>query len=108
VVKKEEEVKQRIRIRLKAYDNKIIDQSSKQIIETVERTGAIFSGPIPLPTEKKSITVNRASNNYKNAREQFEIKVHKRIIDIMEPTPKTIESLTNIALPAGVSIEIKM
>jgi len=106
--KKEVTLKQKIRIRLRAYDNKIIDQSSKQIIETAERTGAQISGPVPLPTERKLITVNRSSNIDKNSREQFEMKVHKRLIDILEPTPKTIESLTNINLPSGVEIEIKM
>lgn len=103
-----EESKQRIRIRLRGYDNKIIDQSSKQIIETAERTGASIAGPVPLPTERKSFTVNRASNIDKNSREQFEMKVHKRLIDIFDPSPKTMENLMNISLPAGVSIEIKM
>ncbi|MCL5093773.1 MAG: 30S ribosomal protein S10, partial [Patescibacteria group bacterium] len=88
---KEGTLKQKIRIRLRAYDNKIIDQSSKQIIETAERTGAQISGPVPLPTERRLITVNRSSNIDKNSREQFEMKVHKRLIDILEPTPKTIE-----------------
>lgn len=106
--RKKENEKSRIRIRLRAYDNKIIDQSSKQILETAERTGAITAGPIPLPTERKPITVNKSSNIDKNAREQFEMRVHKRLIDILEPTPKTIDSLTNITLPAGVDIEIKM
>ncbi|PIZ00592.1 30S ribosomal protein S10 [bacterium (Candidatus Howlettbacteria) CG_4_10_14_0_8_um_filter_40_9] len=106
--KNETSDKPRIRIRLRAYDNKIIDQSSKQIIETVERTGAITAGPIPLPTERKPITVLKASNIDKNAREQFEMRVHKRLIDILEPTPKTVDSLTNISLPAGVDIEVKM
>ncbi len=105
---KKEETTQRIRIKLKAYDNKIIDQSTKQIIETVERTGVNVSGPVPLPTEKKTITVNRSTNQYKKAREQFEIRVHKRLIDILNPNPKTIDSLTNIELPSGVNIEIKM
>jgi len=103
-----EESKQRIRIRLRGYDNKIIDQSSKQIIETAERTGASIAGPVPLPTERKSFTVNRASNIDKNSREQFEMKVHKRLIDIFDPSPKTIENLMSISLPSGVSIEIKM
>lgn len=108
VAAKKEDTKQRIRIRLKAYDNKIIDQSSRQIIEGAERSGAKVSGPTPLPTERKSFTVNRASNIDKNSREQFEMRVHKRIIDIVDPTPKTMENLTNVSLPAGVSIEIKM
>ena len=100
--------KPKIRIRLRAYDNKLIDQSTKQIIDTAVRSGAITAGPIPLPTERKPITVLKSSNIDKNAREQFEMRVHKRLIDILEPTPKTIESLTNINLPAGVDIEIKM
>lgn len=104
----EEKTKQRIRIKLKAYDHKVIDQSAKQIIETAERSGAIISGPIPLPTERKEITVLRSSNIDKNAREQFEMRTHKRLIDITEPTPKTIDALMGLSLPAGVDIEIKM
>lgn len=104
----EEKIKQRIRIKLKAYDHKLIDQSSKQIIETAERSGAIISGPIPLPTEKNGYTVIRASNIDKNSREQFEMRTHKRLIDISEPTPKTIDALMGLSLPAGVDIEIKM
>lgn len=104
----EEKTKQRIRIKLKAYDHKVIDQSAKQIIETAERSGAIISGPIPLPTERKEITVLRSSNINKNAREQFEMRTHKRLIDITEPTPKTIDALMGLSLPAGVDIEIKM
>lgn len=105
---KEKQVKQRIRIRLKAYDNKIIDESSKQIIETAERTGAVVIGPVPLPTQRSLVTVIRSPHIDKNSREQFEMKVHKRLIDIQEPTPKTIDSLMNLNLPAGVDIEIKM
>lgn len=105
---KEKQVKQRIRIRLKAYDNKIIDESSKQIIETAERTGAVVVGPVPLPTQRSVVTVIRSPHIDKNSREQFEMKVHKRLIDIQEPTPKTIDSLMNLNLPAGVDIEIKM
>lgn len=108
VAAKKDDTKQRIRIRLKAYDNKIIDQSSKQIIDSAERSGAKTAGPVPLPTERKSFTVNRASNIDKNSREQFEMRVHKRVIDILNPTPKTMENLTSVSLPAGVSIEIKM
>ena len=104
----EEKKSQRIRIKLKAYDHKIIDQSVRQIIETAQRTGSKISGPIPLPTERTPITVLRASNIDKNAREQFEMRVHKRLIDILEPNAKTIDSLMNISLPAGVDIEIKM
>lgn len=108
MAKNEEQSKQRIRIKLKAYDNKIIDQSVKQILDTAQRSGAKISGPIPLPTERKPITVNRASNIDKNSREQFEMRIHKRLIDILEPNAKTIDSLMNISLPAGVDIEIKM
>lgn len=100
--------KQRIRIKLKAYDNKIIDESVKQIIDTAQRSGAKVAGPIPLPTERNPITVLRASNIDKNSREQFEMRTHKRLIDILEPNAKTIDNLMNISLPAGVDIEIKM
>lgn len=100
--------KQRIRIRLKAYDNKVIDQSAKQIIDTAIRTGASVAGPVPLPTEKNKFTVNRSPHVYKDAREQFEMRTHKRLIDITNSTPKTIDSLMNLSLPAGVDIEIKM
>lgn len=103
-----EALKQRIRIRLKAYDNKVIDQSAKQILDTALRTGAQVAGPIPLPTEKKGITVLRSTNQYKDSREQFEMRTHKRLIDISDPTPKTIDALMNLNLPAGVDIEIKM
>lgn len=99
---------QRIRIRLKAYDHKIIDQSAKQIIETALRTGAKVAGPIPLPTDKTTYTVLKSPNLFKDAREQFEMRVHKRLIDITEPTSKTIDSLMNLSLPAGVDTEIKM
>jgi small subunit ribosomal protein S10 len=103
-----EEPKQRIRIRLKAYDNKVIDQSAKQILDTATRTGANVAGPIPLPTEKKGFTVIRGPHIHKDSREQFEMRTHKRLIDITEPTPKTIDALMNLNLPAGVDIEIKM
>jgi small subunit ribosomal protein S10 len=102
------EQKQRIRIRLKAYDAKIIDLSAKQIIETATRTGASIAGPIPLPTERSMYTVLRSPHKHKDAREQFEMRVHKRLIDITEPTAKTIDSLMNLNLPAGVDIEIKL
>jgi small subunit ribosomal protein S10 len=102
------EVKQRIRIRLKAYDHKVIDQSTKQIVETALRTGASIAGPIPLPTRKTVFTVVTSPHVYKKGREQFEMRVHKRIIDVFEPTPKTIDSLMNLSLPAGVEAEIKM
>ncbi len=98
---------QKIRIKLKAYDYRIIDKSALQIIETAERTGAQVAGPIPLPTDRTMTTVNRATNKYKDAREQFEIRVHKRLIDVLEPTPKTIDALMSLDLPAGVDVEIK-
>jgi len=104
----EPEAKQRIRIRLKAYDHKIIDQSAKQIVETALRTGANISGPIPLPTKKNVYTVVKSPHIYKKSREQFEMRVHKRLIDITEPTPKTVDALMNLSLPAGCDAEIKM
>lgn len=100
--------KQRIRIKLKAYDNKVIDQSTAQIIETAVRSGAKVAGPIPLPTDRTPITVQRASFIDKNSREQFEMRVHKRLIDITDFTAKTVDSLMSLSLPAGVDIEIKM
>ena len=103
-----EVTKQRIRIRLKAYDHKLIDQSAKQIIETALRTGATVAGPIPLPTNKSSYTVIKSPHIFKDSREQFEMRVHKRLIDISEPTNKTIDSLMNLNLPSGVDTEIKM
>jgi small subunit ribosomal protein S10 len=102
------EVKQRIRIRLKAYDHKIIDQAAKQIIDTALRTGASLAGPIPLPTRKSTFTVIKSPHVYKKGREQFEMRTHKRLIDVFEPTPKTIDSLMNLSLPAGCDVEIKM
>jgi small subunit ribosomal protein S10 len=99
---------QRIRITLKAFDHTIIDKAVKVIIETAERTGAIIAGPIPLPTKIKKFTVNRATFVSKNAREQFEMRIHKRLIDLRETTASTIEALTSLSLPAGVDIEIKM
>jgi len=106
--KEEKEFKQRIRIKIKAFDHKIIDQSTKTIIETIERSDAKFFGPIPLPMEKRKYTVNRSTFVHKDARNQYEMRVHKRMIDIIDPTAKTIEDLTNLSLPAGVDIEIKM
>ncbi len=100
--------KQKIRIRLKAYDHALIDQSAEKIVETAKRTGAKVSGPVPLPTEKEIITILRAVHKYKDSREQFEQRTHKRLIDILNPTPKTIDSLMRIDLPAGVDIEIKL
>ncbi|MCC6405376.1 MAG: 30S ribosomal protein S10 [Candidatus Yanofskybacteria bacterium] len=108
MAKKTEKQEQRIRIKLRAYDNKIIDKSARQIADTIERYGGKPVGPVPLPTEISKFTVNRASFIDKHSREQFEMRIHKRLIDIHGPTPKIIESLTNLALPAGVDIEIKM
>ena len=108
VKKKEEEVKQKIRIKIRAYDHKVIDQSAKQIVETVLRYGAQICGPVPLPTEIRKYTVNRSTFVHKDAREQYEMRVHKRIIDILNPNPKVIDALMNLNLPAGVDIEIKM
>src|ERR1700683_3936589 len=104
----ETENKQRIRIRLKAYDSKVIDQSAKQIIDTATRTGAHVAGPIPLPTARNVTTVFRSPHIYKDSPEHFEMRPHKRLIDIPEPSPKTIDALMNLSLPAGVDIEIKM
>jgi len=105
----EEEVKtNRIRIKIKAYDNKIIDQSAKQIVETAERTGASILGPVPLPTEIHKVTVNRSTFVHKDSRDQYEMRVHKRLIDILNSNPKTISNLTSLDLPAGVDIEVKM
>ena len=103
-----EERQPRLRIRIRAYDNKIIDQCARQIVETAERVGVEVLGPVPLPTEIRKYTVNRATFKYKDAREQYEMRVHKRLVDIMQPNPKVIDSLTNLTLPAGVDIEIKM
>ncbi len=100
--------KQRIRIRLKAYDHKILDQSANQIVDTAERTGANVSGPVPLPTEINRYTVLRGPFIDKDSREQFEIRTHKRLIDVLEPTPKTVDALMRLNLPAGVNIEIKL
>lgn len=100
--------KQKIRIRLKAYDHEILDSSAQKIVETAKRTGANVSGPIPLPTEKQIVTILRAVHKYKDSREQFEQRTHKRLIDILNPTPKTVDSLMKLNLPAGVDIEIKL
>jgi small subunit ribosomal protein S10 len=99
---------QQIRIRLKAYDHEVIDQSTKKIVETVVRTGAEVRGPIPLPTEKHRYTVIRSPHKYKDSREHFEMRVHKRLLDIVDPTAKTVDSLQRLDLPAGVDIEIKI
>lgn len=99
---------QKIRIKIKAFDHKIADEATKLIIETAEKTGAIIAGPIPLPTRIEKFTVNRSTFVHKNSREQFEMRTHKRLIDINESTSKTIEALSSLTLPAGVDIEIKM
>jgi len=99
---------QKIRIRLKAYDHKALDQSAVKIVETAKRTGALVSGPIPLPTEKNIFTILRSPHVNKDSREQFEMRTHKRLIDILEPTPKTVDALMRLDLPAGVDIEIKL
>ncbi len=103
-----EDTKTRIHIRLKAYDHKVIDNSARQIVETVLRYGSDVAGPVPLPTDIRKYTVNRSSFVHKDAREQFEIRTHKRLIDILNPNPKVIDALMNLTLPAGVDIEIKM
>lgn len=100
--------KQKIRIRLKAYDHRILDQSAEKIVETAKRSGAEVSGPIPLPTEKTVFTILRAVHKYKDSREQFEMRTHKRLIDILNPTPQTVDSLMSLNLPSGVDIEIKL
>ena len=97
----------RIRIKIRAYDHKLIDQSARQIVETAKRTGALVIGPVPLPTEKTKYTVNRSTFVHKNSREQFEMRIHKRVIDIKSPTAKTIDALSNLNLPAGVDVEVK-
>lgn len=98
----------KIRIKIKAFDHKVIDQASRSIIETAERTGAIIAGPIPLPTHIEKFTVNKSTFVHKNARDQFEIRTHKRLIDVTEANAKTVEALSSLTLPAGVELEIKM
>ena len=97
----------KIRIKLKSYEHTLIDQSAERIVEAAKRTGARVSGPIPLPTEKEIVTILRATHKYKDSREQFEMRTHKRLIDILRPSNKTVDALTNLELPAGVEIEIK-
>jgi len=108
MAKEKSENKQKIRIKLKAYDHRIIDKSSRMIIEVAERTGANIAGPIPLPTEINKVTVLRSPHVHKDSREQFEMRTHKRLIDVVDPTSKTIDSLMSLDMPAGVDIEIKM
>ncbi|MCL2818003.1 MAG: 30S ribosomal protein S10 [Clostridiales bacterium] len=100
--------KQKIRIRLKGFDHRLLDQSAERIVDTARRTGAGISGPIPLPTEKNIYTILRSPHVNKDSREQFEMRIHKRLIDILEPNPKTMDSLMRLDLPAGVDIEIKL
>ena len=100
--------KEMIRIRLKAYDHQLIDQSAEKIVETAKRTGASVSGPIPLPTKKEVVTILRSPHVNKDSREQFERRTHKRLIDVIKPSPKTVEALMSLELPAGVEIEIKL
>jgi small subunit ribosomal protein S10 len=98
----------RLRIKVRAYEHKVLDASVKQILDTALRYDAKIAGPIPLPTEIKKYTVNRSTFIYKDAREQFEMRIHKRVIDILDPSPKVIEALTNLSLPSGVTIDVKM
>ena len=100
-------VKEKIRVRLKGYDHKLVDAASAKIVETAKRNGATVSGPIPLPTEKEIVTILRAVHKYKDSREQFEMRTHKRLIDILRPSNKTVEALSSLELPAGVEFEIK-
>ena len=100
--------KEKIRIRLKSYDHKLIDQSAEKIVETAKRTGARVSGPVPLPTDREIVTILRAVHKYKDSREQFETRTHKRLVDILRPSNKTVEALMSLELPAGVEIEIKL
>ena len=99
---------QKIRIKLKAYEHTLIDQSAARIVDTAKRTGSRVSGPIPLPTEKEIVTILRSPHKHKDSREQFEMRTHKRLIDIQQPTPRTVDALTKLDLPAGVEIEIKL
>ena len=99
---------QKIRIKLKSYDHNLVDKSAEKIVRTVKTTGAIVSGPIPLPTEKEVVTILRAVHKYKDSREQFEQRTHKRLIDILNPAPKTVDALMKLDMPAGVDIEIKL
>ena len=99
---------QKIRIKLKSYEHTLIDQSAERIVETAKRTGARVSGPIPLPTEKEIVTILRATHKYKDSREQFEYRTHKRLIDIMKPSQKTVDALMNTELPAGVELEVRL
>jgi small subunit ribosomal protein S10 len=108
MAEKKAEVVQKLRLKIKAYDHKLIDNSTRQIIETIERNDAKFIGPIPLPVEIKRYTINRSTFVHKNSREQFEFRVHKRLIDILNPNSKVVDALSHLSLPAGVDVEIKM
>ena len=99
---------EKIRIRIKAYDHRVLDNAAKKIVETVKRSGGEISGPVPLPTEIEKFTILRAVHKYKDSREQFEMRTHKRLVDILEPTAKTVDALMRLDLPAGVDIEIKL
>ena len=101
-------VKERIRVRLKSYDHTLIDAAAEKIVEVAKRNGATVSGPIPLPTEKEIVTILRAVHKYKDSREQFELRTHKRLIDIMKPSQKVVDALMGVELPAGVEIEVKL
>ena len=101
-------VKEKIRIRIKGYDHQLVDQAAGKIVETARRTGARVSGPVPLPTEKEIVTILRATHKYKDSREQFERRTHKRLIDIINASPKTVDAMSKLELPAGVEIEMKL
>lgn len=101
-------VKEKVRIRLKSYDHTLVDQAAQKIVDTAKRNGAEVSGPVPLPTEKEIVTILRAVHKYKDSREQFELRTHKRLIDIVKPSQKTVEALMSLELPAGVEIEMKL
>lgn len=101
-------VNEKLRIRLKSYDHTLIDQAAEKIVETAKRNGATISGPIPLPTEKEVITILRAVHKYKDSREQFELRTHKRLIDIIKPTQKVVDAISSLELPAGVELEVKL
>ena len=101
-------VKEKIRVRLKSYDHTLIDAAAEKVVETAKRNGAVVSGPVPLPTEKEIVTILRAVHKYKDSREQFELRTHKRLLDIIKPSQKVVDALMNIELPAGVEIEVKI
>ncbi len=101
-------VKEKIRVRLKSYDHTLIDAAAEKVVEVAKRNGAVVSGPVPLPTEKEIVTILRAVHKYKDSREQFELRTHKRLIDIIKPSQKVVDALMNIELPAGVEIEVKI